>query len=89
MTSKYWLMTSEEQVCVHGAPSNLPGIQGQQAKEDPITNVPAPETVSELKSFLGMINYYQKFLPNMSSMLVPFNELLREETRWHWSQELM
>ena len=36
-----------------------------------------------------MINYYQKCLPNLSSMLAPLNELLRKETRWHWGKEQM
>ena len=36
-----------------------------------------------------MSNYYQKFLPNLSSMLAPLNELLRKETRWHWGKEQM
>ena len=41
------------------------------------------------KSYLGKINYFQKFLPNLSSMLAPLNELLRKETRWHWGKEQM
>ena len=34
-----------------------------------------------------MINYYQKFLPNLSSVLAPLQELLRKENRWHWGKE--
>ena len=36
-----------------------------------------------------MINYYQKFLPNLSSVLAPLHELLCKETRWHWGKEQM
>ena len=36
-----------------------------------------------------MINYYQKFLPNLSSVLAPLHELLRKETHWHWGKEQM
>ena len=36
-----------------------------------------------------MINYYQKFLPNLSKNLAPLNELLRKETRWHRGQKQM
>ena len=79
----------EPQVTYLGYKVSKEGIQPLDGKVDPITNAPAPKNVSQLKSFLGMINYYQKFLPNMSSMLAPFNELLREETRWHWGQEQM
>ena len=48
---------------------------------------PAPKNVTELKSFLGLINYYHKFLPNLSSVLHPLHVLLKKETPWGWSKE--
>ena len=58
----------EKTVCVHGSLSSLTGSQGQQGRHstDAITNAPAPTNVSELKSYLGMINNYQ----NISAHLV-------------------
>ena len=49
-----------------------------------IQDAPAPTNVTELKSFLGMVNFYGKFLPNLSSTLEPLHELLRKGTRWVW-----
>ena len=77
------------QVTYLGHKVSKEGIQTLDDKVDPITNAPALKNVSELKSYLGMINYYQKFLPNLSSMLAPLNELLHKETCWHWGQEQM
>ena len=77
----------EPQVTYLGHKISKEGIQPLDDKVDAITNVPAPKNVSELKSYLGMINSYQKFLPYLSSMLAPLNELFRKETRWHWGQE--
>ena len=37
-----------------------------------IANDIAPNNVSQLKAFLGMLNYYAKFLPNISSRLALF-----------------
>ena len=49
---------------------------------------PSPTYVTQLKSFSGMINFYGKFLPKLSSTLVPLHELLRKERRWKcWRQE--
>ena len=79
----------EPQVTYLGHKVSKEGIQPLDDKVNAITNAPAPKNVSELKSYLGMINYYQKFLPNLSSMLAPLNELLRKETRRHWGQEQM
>lgn len=49
-----------------------------------VKDVPPPKTVSELKSNLGMLNYYHRFLPNLSSLLAPLHFLLQKGTRWSW-----
>ena len=77
------------QVTYLGHKVSKEGIQPLDDKVDAITNEPALKNVSELKLYLSMINYYQKFLPNLSSMLAPLNELLCKETCWHWGQEQM
>ena len=46
-----------------------------------------PRNLPELRSFLGILNFYIKFLPNLSSLLHPLHELLREGHRWHWTTE--
>jgi len=79
----------EPQVTYLGHKVSKEGIQPLDDKVEVIINAPAPKNVSELKSYLSMMNYYQKFLPNLSSMLAPLDELLRKETRWHWGKEQM
>ena len=49
-----------------------------------IREAPTPTTVSTLKSYLGMLSYYSKFLPNLSSHLQPLYTLLRKNVPWHW-----
>ena len=61
------------------------GLQPTDEKVQAIKNAPAPTNVSQLKSFLGLLNYYGKFLPNLSSTLVPLYRLLQQQTEWHWS----
>ena len=55
-----------------------------QRKVRAIVEAPAPQNVSQLKSFLGMLNYYSKFLPNLSSVLAPLYSLLYKNTTWQW-----
>ena len=50
-----------------------------------IQDAPTPKSVSELKSYLGLLTYYAKFLPNLSTHLAPLYQLLRHSTKWHWS----
>ena len=40
---------------------------------------PTPQNVQELRSFLGLINYYGKFIPNAATVLAPLNVLLRKD----------
>ena len=48
---------------------------------------PAPKNLQELRSFLGLLNYYGRFIPNLASLLHPLNALLRRSTEWKWSKE--
>ena len=50
-----------------------------------IKDAPPPTTVTELKSFLGMVNFYHEDLPHLSSILEPLHALLRKNTPWKWS----
>ena len=52
-----------------------------------IHEAPAPKDVSQLKSFLGLLNYYCKFLPNLSTTLAPLYKLLQKKTNWQWGPE--
>ena len=52
-----------------------------------MVKVPQPRNVAELKSFLGMVNYYSKFLPNLSTTISPLYALLKKNSRWQWSKE--
>ena len=63
------------------------GIHTTENKLQAIVQAPAPKTVPELRSFLGLINYYGKFIPNAATILHPLNELLRKESKWKWSRK--
>ena len=40
----------------------------------------------QLKSYLGLLNYYGKFMPNLSTLLHPLYALLQQNQPWVWSQ---
>lgn len=63
------------------------GVQPVAEKVQAIREAPATQTVSELKAYLGQLNNYHKFLPSLSTVLAPFNALLRKETKWMWACE--
>ena len=63
------------------------GIQPTVEKVRAIKEAPQPKNISELRSFLGLINYYYKFLPNLSANLTPLYTLLNKKQTWHWGAE--
>ncbi|XP_046856097.1 uncharacterized protein K02A2.6-like [Xenia sp. Carnegie-2017] len=63
------------------------GIHPSPRKVQAIREVPTPENPTELKSFLGLVNYYRKFIPNMAKLFNPLNCLLSQEVTWKWSEE--
>jgi len=58
------------------------GLHPTPEKIKAITEAPSPRNVTELKSYLGLLSYYSRFLPNISTILAPLYQLLRAS--WHW-----
>ncbi|XP_058445614.1 uncharacterized protein K02A2.6-like [Malaya genurostris] len=63
------------------------GIRPDPAKIEAIKQMPAPTDVSGVRSFLGAINYYGKFVSNMRSLRYPLDELLKTSTCFKWTSE--
>ena len=57
------------------------GLHPTEAKVLAVQNAPVPQDIMQLKSFLGLINYYRKFLADLSSLLAPLNSLLQKGTK--------
>lgn len=60
------------------------GLQPTTEKVQAIVQAPQPTNVTQLKSFLGMFNYYGRFLPNLSTCLAPLYKLLQKQSHWRW-----
>ena len=56
------------------------GIHTTPEKVQAILNSPIPKDVPQLRSFLGLSNYYGKFIPNLSTITQPLNQLLSSES---------
>ncbi|CAK1598304.1 unnamed protein product [Parnassius mnemosyne] len=52
------------------------GSKPQPSKVEAIKSFPRPKTVKELRRFLGMLNFYRRFIPNAAKYQAPLNELL-------------
>ncbi len=63
------------------------GLHPTDKKVKAIREAPKPNNVAQLRSFLGLINYYGKFLPNSSSTLSPLYALLQKKSAWSWGEK--
>ncbi|UYV65502.1 K02A2.6-like [Cordylochernes scorpioides] len=60
------------------------GLQPLPSKVEAIQAAPSPTNLTELRAFLGLLTYYSRFIPNMSSTLAPLYNLLKKEQKWKW-----
>ena len=63
------------------------GLQPTREKIRAITDAPTPSNVAQLRSFLGLVNYYSKFLPQLATTLSPLYLLLRGNIKWQWTDK--
>lgn len=48
--------------------------------------MPRPETREQVRAFLGLVNYYGRFLENLSTRIYSINNLLKENTPFVWDE---
>ena len=62
-------------------------VRPVDAKVLAIQKVPIPQTRKQIRSFLGMAGFYRKFCANFSTIAAPLTDLLKKNTRFHWSEK--
>ena len=56
-------------------------------KVEAVKNAPEPKNIMELKSYLGLLTYYSRFLPRMATILASLYRLLQSKILWKWTQK--
>ena len=60
------------------------GIRQTNSRVKAIQEAPVPTNKQQLQSFLGLMTYNAKFLPNFVHTLYPLYQLLSKNTKWAW-----
>ncbi|GAU51985.1 hypothetical protein TSUD_417850, partial [Trifolium subterraneum] len=80
---EFWL----EEVSFLGHVISSGGIAVDPAKVDAVMKWGTPESVSEIRSFLGLAGYYRRFIEGFSKMALPLTLLTRKDQAFVWDEK--
>lgn len=63
------------------------GVKPDPEKTKAVQDMREPTNISELRSFLGMVNQLGKFIPNLSEKDKPLRALLSKKNMWCWGHD--
>ena len=63
------------------------GIQPVTSKVNAIANIAEPKTKKQLRSFIGLVNYYRDMWIRRSHVLAPLAKLTSKTVKWEWGPE--
>src|SRR6266508_3821143 len=79
----FWL----KEVAFLGHILSAEGIAIDPSKVRDVLNWKQPQTVSKIRSFLGLAGYYRRFIANFSKISKPLTSLLQKNAKFFWSPE--
>ena len=63
------------------------GIKPDPKKTEAIFDMPRPECKADIQRFMGMVNYNNKFIPDVSTRSAPLRALEENKNQWSWGPE--
>lgn len=60
------------------------GVHPDPAKIEAVSTYPVLNNVKKLRQFLGLANYYHRFVADYSNVAAPLHRLLTKENGFHW-----
>lgn len=63
------------------------GLHKDPLKIEAIVKAPSPKSVTEIKSFIGLVGFYSRFFPNIAQVLAPIYTLLKKDQEFIWNEQ--
>ena len=85
-------LTLNREKCLFGVPElnffghkvSAAGISPDKTKVQAVQEARVPANVSELRSFLGLANFFARYIPHFATLAEPLRQLTRANTQWAW-----
>ena len=75
----------QEEVHFLGHIVSATGIRADPGKINLVENWPVPTSTKEVQKFLGLANYYRRFVPNFATKAKPLHRLTKKTAKFKWS----
>jgi len=62
------------------------GIEMEAEKVNEVLNWPQPKNVKNIRKFLGLANYYRRFIKDFAQVTRLMNMLTRKDEKWWWEE---
>lgn len=66
---------------------NRVGLNTDPEKVKAIVNMPIPKTQRQVRQILGMISWYRKFLPDLSTLVAPLTAVTKKHIKFKWTPD--
>jgi len=63
------------------------GIEMEVEKVEGVLGCPELKNVKDVRKFLGLVNYYRRFIKDFARVVRPINMLMRKDKKWRWGEE--
>ena len=77
----------QSQLEYFGHKINASGISPNPAKVEAVRNLDPPKDKKELQRAVGLINYLGKYVENLSTIISPMGDLLKDDTAFYWGPD--
>jgi len=62
-------------------------VEMEEDKVEGVLKWPMPQCMRDIRKFLGLANYYRRFVKDFAKVALPMNQLTRKDEKWKWGEE--
>ena len=62
------------------------GIKMEEEKVKEVLEWPTPKCVKDVQKFLGLANYYRRFIKGFASIARPLHDIVKKDKKWEWME---